>query len=85
MTGVPIGMPVQAADKHHIGEAWKLYRQLIAADPTREVALLYNHHLDQWAVVPGWAWVGPHAGRDTPAGVERGRHDTSPSQPSGRL
>jgi GNAT superfamily N-acetyltransferase len=46
-------MPVQAADKHHIGEAWKLYRQLIAADPTREVALLYNHQLEQWAVVQG--------------------------------
>jgi hypothetical protein len=53
VTGVPIGMPVQAADKHHIGEAWKLYRQLITADPTHEVALLYNHHLNQWAVVKG--------------------------------
>ena len=53
VTGAPTGMVVQADDPYHIIEAWKLYQQQITADPTREVALLYNHDLDQWAVVQG--------------------------------
>ena len=47
------GEVAQAADPHHPVAAWTLYRAHIAADPRREVALVYNHALDQWAVVQG--------------------------------
>lgn len=50
---VPEGFVQQATDPGHPVDAFKLYRKLIAADPYREVGLLYNHALDQWAVVQG--------------------------------
>ena len=53
VTGAPTGMVVQADNPYDLRDAWNLYRQHIAADPTREVALLYNHRLEQWAVVQG--------------------------------
>jgi Domain of unknown function (DUF4157) len=52
-TGTPVGTVIQAANPRDIPESWKKYQQQIAADPTREVALLYNHDLDQWAIVQG--------------------------------
>jgi hypothetical protein len=57
---------VQDADPHDLVKAWKLYQQHIAADPSREVALLYNHALDQWAVVQGGPGSVP-----TPEGMRR--------------
>ncbi|HEY7201409.1 MAG TPA: hypothetical protein VIC57_14400, partial [Candidatus Dormibacteraeota bacterium] len=53
VTATPEGAVLQADDPHHLVQAWKLYRKQIAADPRREVALLYNHATDQWAVVQG--------------------------------
>jgi hypothetical protein len=52
-TGTPAGSVIQAADPQNLYESWKKYQERIAADPTREVALLYNHDLDQWAIVQG--------------------------------
>jgi hypothetical protein len=52
-TATPAGTVIQAANPHDIPESWKKYQEHIAADPTREVALLYNHDLDQWAIVQG--------------------------------
>jgi hypothetical protein len=66
VTGTPTGTVVQDADPHDLVKAWKLYQQHIAADPSREVALLYNHALDQWAVVQGGPGSVP-----TPEGMRR--------------
>jgi hypothetical protein len=52
-SGPPTGSVIQAADPHDIPSAYKLYKQLIAADPRREVALIYNHKTDEWAIVQG--------------------------------
>lgn len=51
------GALLHPADPANPVEAFKLYKARIAADPAREVALVYNHTLDQWAVVQG----GPHS------------------------
>jgi hypothetical protein len=51
--GAPEGTVHQHADPHNPVDAWKLYVEHITADPHREVALIYNQHLDQWAVVQG--------------------------------
>jgi hypothetical protein len=53
VTGAPVGAVYQASDPHHLVEAWKLYQQRITADPRREASLLYNHKLEEWAVVQG--------------------------------
>ncbi len=47
------GSVLHPADPSNAVEAFKLYKARIAADPAREVALVYNHTLDQWAVVQG--------------------------------
>ncbi|MBW4518355.1 MAG: hypothetical protein KME16_01300 [Scytolyngbya sp. HA4215-MV1] len=52
-SGPPAGSVIQAANPHDIPSAYKLYKQLIAADPHREVALIYNHKTDEWAIVQG--------------------------------
>lgn len=36
-------------------DAWRAYRRWRADDPSREVALVYNHDAKQWAVVQGTA------------------------------
>jgi hypothetical protein len=47
------GTVLQPDDPHDLVGGFKLYKRQIAADPTREVALLYNHATDEWAVVQG--------------------------------
>ena len=48
----PEGHVLQIVGDNEV-EAWRAYKKAINADPTREVALLYNHRLKQWAVVQG--------------------------------
>ena len=52
-SGPPTGTVLQAHDPHDLPSAYLLYKKLIAADPGREVSLLYNHATDQWAIVQG--------------------------------
>jgi hypothetical protein len=47
--GAPEGTVHQHADPHNPVDAFKLYVEHMTADPHREVALIYNQHLDQWA------------------------------------
>jgi hypothetical protein len=47
------GAVSQAPDPHSEVEAWRLYQAHRTADPSREVALVFNHRVKEWAVVQG--------------------------------
>ena len=47
------GSAHQAGDPGNEIEAWKLYGRLRAQDPSREVGLMWNERVQQWAVVQG--------------------------------
>lgn len=52
-SGAKEGTSWQPANKDNDVEALKLYRSQLDADPSREVALIYNHDVKEWAVVQG--------------------------------
>jgi hypothetical protein len=49
----PDGLVTQAPDPKNLVDAYKLYREHIRDDPRREAAILYNHVLDEYAVIQG--------------------------------
>ena len=99
-SGALEGTVWQAGNKDSEAEAFKLYRRQVAADPGREVAMIYNHDVKQWAIVQGgpdsvplnevlarlgWDRKSTSAGRHShPDGVLAGQTAELNHLPSGR-